>query len=477
MVDDVQVDAPVDSLLLKLVGGWEPVAPTFAAPTQFIWDARDLSDRVSNLVIDGDLLDVKVRGDDFFDEQLDGLYGKSFDGRLADGTSFHADHGSVDMDGAVGRYWSVGHIDRPARLWVATVSGLASRWAKGNLFIQRQVEHDGQRHKETTSGYRFVGGYTYYVFNRSDESKVWFIVVDAGAEAPTRAILQRDMLAMQFVLGRPFRFDVLHGVDEGGQQVATIGGSHGRSARQGQRTDPPAPLQLIGPCWAAPFFEAISNTYRQRPELRLHIPLAFYLDALASHHVEGRYLYLHVALEAFAYWLLEQKVTEPTVPLVDKVKWKAWLKANEAAIKGVASPGMEATLFNKITSVPARRASSRVVQDAFALEQIKLTVTPEMAVELDDEGRGKIVHTAVRFEESQVEIDAYLARIALVRTILVGLIARVVEYDGAIAGWTHQPQRDYDEADPTWWPVSEATRQRALVRYRVADDVKGEGSQ
>ncbi len=365
------------------------------------------------------------------------------------------------------------HPNHPTRLWVAAVTGLALRWAKGNLLIQRQVEHDGEGYNETTSGYRVAGGYTYYLVNRSDESKDWFIVVDAGAETPTKTILHRDMLAMQFVLGRPFRFDILYGVDEHGEQVAMLGGSHGRSGRQGQRNDPPVPLELFGPCWVAQCFEAISNTYRQRPELRLHIPLAFYLDAFASHHVEGRYLHLHVALEAFAYWLLEQQPKDLEVPLVDKVKWRAWLKANEGAIKGVATPGMEATLFNNITSVPARRASSRVVQDAFALEAINLTVTPEMAVELDDEGRGKIVHTAVMFEESQAEVDAYLDRIALVRTMLVGLIARVVGYDGAIAGWTHQPQRAHDEADPTWWPVSEATHQRALVRYLVTEPAEG----
>ena len=59
-----------------------------------------------------------------------------------------------------------------------------------------------------------------------------------------------------------------------------------------------------------------------------------------------------------------------------------------------------------------------------------------MAAELDEEGRGLIVHAAIMFKESQADVDAYLRKNAIVRTMLVALVAKVVGYQGAIIGWT-----------------------------------------
>ena len=132
----------------------------------------------------------------------------------------------------------------------------------------------------------------------------------------------------------------------------------------------------------------------------------------------------------------------------------------------VASPGLGEALYAKITSVPARRASSRVVEDAFALEQVALQLTPEMAAELED-GRGTIVHTATMFEQSQEHVDAYLSRIALVRTMLVALLARVVGYRGAIMGWSRRPGRPYHAAEATWWPVEPEARTAAEQTYLI----------
>src|SRR5262249_37633011 len=153
------------------------------------------------------------------------------------------------------------------------------------------------------------------------------------------------------------------------------------------RTENVVPTHFVQEHWPALLFEAISRTYRERPNLRLHIALSFYLDGLASFHVEGRYLVLHVGLEAFAYWLFKDPgVDEPA--LVEKPRWAAWLKENKAAIRSLATPGFENVLYSKITSVPARRASSMVVEVAF--QQHGLSVLPEMAQELED-GRNVVV--------------------------------------------------------------------------------------
>jgi hypothetical protein len=122
------------------------------------------------------------------------------------------------------------------------------------------------------------------------------------------------------------------------------------------------------------------------------------------------------------------------------------------------------TLFCRIASIPARRASSRVVEEAFALQSIGLAVTPEMAAELE-KGRGEIVHTALMFDEPPLDRETYRVRIGIVRTMLVALIARAVGYRGAITGWTRRPGRRWDAADPTWWTVDDEASEAARCGY------------
>jgi hypothetical protein len=56
----------------------------------------------------------------------------------------------------------------------------------------------------------------------------------------------------------------------------------------------------------------------------------------------------------------------------------------------------------------------------------------------------------------------------VVRTLLVGLLARVVGYEGEILGWEKQKRRDYETASSSWWPTSTGCLAEAMVWY-VAD--------
>lgn len=94
-------------------------------------------------------------------------------------------------------------------------------------------------------------------------------------------------------------------------------------------------------------------------------------------------------------------------------------------------------------------------------------MTEDMAAELDEEGRGLIVHAAIMFKESQADVDAYLRKNAIVRTMLVALVAKVVGYQGAIIGWNHRPGHAYEEPDTSWWPVDQAVRTAARRMYLV----------
>jgi hypothetical protein len=438
-----------------------------APPRRFLWAGRDFSPTVQRVVVgQGQRLEIETDRFDysFYRAESSSLRNKALEGELADGSRFSAELAYLDIDRAVARYWTLTHPERAPLLWVAALDGLRSLKAAGNLaVIYEEGDGDSQTTHRSIEHHRFLGAYAYYLVCCAD---AWFLIVDCGERGPpNREDVYPDMLAMQFVLGRAFFFDALYGLGPDGEVVGAAGGRHGRNHGDEPKEQPPVPLDVLSDHWASYFFEAISRTYRERPKLRLYIALSHYLDALASAHVENRYLVLHVALEAFSYWLLGGN-DRPEAPLVDKSRWRAWLKARADEITALAAPGLGTALLNRIRSIPKRAASSRVVEDAFT--SVGLTLTDEMVAELDEDGRGRIVHAAIMFEESMADVDRYLRRIALVRTMLVALVARVVGYDGRILGWERSPGRPYDAPDPTWWPVGEQAR-LAARRIYLAD--------
>ncbi len=467
----------VSTLATKIVLGWTPATPEEERIVAFSWGGKDFSSLVGRIRFDGELMNVAWDAEDGFLRHIDGkdhrkLFEQPFEGRLDSGATFAADVGLFRSNSLVeGHYWTVRHSEGPSVLWVAEVEGvrgLGGATADNLAIVARTNASDGSWRAVARNGHRFHGTYTYYLVPGSDEGR-WFLIIDSGSAPPVRDELNADVLALQFVLGTSFSFDVLCGLDEGGNAVAFLGGRYGR--RDGRRSEDVVPRWLIQEHWPSAFLAAISTAYRKRPELRLYIALSFYLDSLAGHHVEGRYLDLHVALEALAFWFLRAEgIEEP--PLVVKDKWKPWLKENKATIRSLATAGLEDALYSKVTSLP-KRSSGRVVEAAF--KHFGLTISPEMSKELA--GRNDIVHTAIMFSDRPEDVEEYRERIAIVRTMLVALLARIVGYDGAILGWTREPRRPYNEADASWWTVTDSTREVALVRYLIESEAAADSNE
>lgn len=460
--------AEITACVVKIVEGWTPALPAAEAVQELIWNGTDRTQHVKDLRIEDDKLVLRWDEDDGLERFLgpsgrDGMFATPLNGRLESGWTFSAEQGILHTDKlAHGHYWAMRHSEAAGpNVWVAEIQGLRGleRATTHNLSILVRSRENG-RTKGFTA-HRFAGSYTYYFLRPADR---WFLIVHSGSDGVDRNAVYRDVLALQFVLGESFYFDVLHGLDQAGEVVARVGGRQGRIG--GQRSRPP---QLVVPMyfekrhWASDLFSAISQTYSKRPELRLYVALSYYLDSFSAFSAEARYLFLHVGLEAFAYWLLKSTTPEE-VPLVDKPKWSAWLKNRREEIRGLGLPGREDAVFSKITSIAKRPPSSTVVERA--MTSVGLALTPEMLTELE-EGRGGIVHVGVMFEERREDMNDYLQRIAIVRTMLAGLLSRVVGYDGALVGWTKKQDRDYDNADPSWWPMPAVAADSELVRFRI----------
>ena len=104
-----------------------------------------------------------------------------------------------------------------------------------------------------------------------------------------------------------------------------------------------------------------------------------------ENHLDHDYTKLQVALESFAWWLVQSKGEDELVH--NKKQWEAWIKANKETIQGFAKPGHEPLFFDRVRTA-YKLGSGKVVETAFA--SFGVTLLPEMQKEL--KGRNEAVH-------------------------------------------------------------------------------------
>jgi hypothetical protein len=157
----------------------------------------------------------------------------------------------------------------------------------------------------------------------------------------------------------------------------------------------------------------------------------------------------------------------------DEAAWKAWVKQHRAEIVAHAREGRENALYSKVVGV-YRLSSGRVVASAF--EAVGLTLPSDLPEEL--EGRNTVLHQGMMAPEGY-DVPRDLTRVALVRTMLVALLAKTVGYGGAINGW-EVGGMGYPVEPDAWWKVDEEQKrlaQRVYVAEHVDDAAEREHEQ
>jgi hypothetical protein len=291
--------------------------------------------------------------------------------------------------------------------------------------------------------------------------------VDPGSAILHREALERDFQLLQFVVGCQLRIGMLLGTSRDGRTIAAMTGLGTRNDLD-PRSIPPVPINrdndtCIDESWASLLFDRASAHLSARPESRTAFWMAIdtYLDTMGQ-RLDADYLRLQVGLEAFAYWMLRLTSQDERMVVTDKVAWKKWVKDNAAAIRALAAKGFEESLLQKVMGV-YRLSSGRVVPSAFLAYDLPLT--EELAAEL--ERRDVVVHQGLMAPEGY-DADRDLRRVAMIRSLLVALMARAVGYNGAINGW-ELGKLGHAIAPIGWWGVTENEQELARKRY-VADD-------
>ena len=350
--------------------------------------------------------------------------------------------------------WTLTEGEAPS-LWIGRLDGMSEINISGNLIVERRGPDwaiGGHRRHFVLSG-----RYTYYLVQCRVADPVWHLVVDtAGAGMPEIEALGRDFLAMEFVLGRQLRMPMLLGVDSGRRTVAcTLGIDRRRHLEN--HSFPPVPIERdngkwIDVSWPSVFFERISATWRELPrsDRSYWLALDMYLDAMQL-HLDFDYMRLQIGLEAFGFWRLHQQSQGDPLDVNDRDAWEAWVRENKTAIRAHAKEGREDALVSKVKGA-CRLASGNVVPSAFLAYGLKLT--KELRAEL--RGRDVVVHQGL-MAPTGYDVETDLRRVALVRTMLVALVARAVGYGGAINGWD-VGELGYPVEQQDWWEVTEAAR-------------------
>lgn len=482
VVEPIPVPKNVCGLLCAIAYGWTPAPMVLGDVEQLQYNGVDLSEDAQDLRLQENRLMVTLGGmapDRLMPFALDG----QLEGTLAGGARFHGDmvlrmgrsfsssreEGTRRLVTIEAGLWTVLDGDAPS-LWIGRIDGSIKINFSGNMIVER-IASDGPR-LGARRHFILAGAYAYYLVQcRTRDDAIWHLVIDTGgAGVPQLEILGRDFLALQFVLGRHLRMPELLGVSTDRRTIASTLGCTPRKNLE-EHPFPPVPIEQdnekwIDMSWAAVFFERVSTAWRARLESQdaFWRALEMYLGAM-SNHLDEDYMRLQVALEAFAYWLLQHENHGEREDVKDKEEWKKWVKHNRDDIRAFAVEGREDALYQKVMTA-YRFSSGKVVPSAFAAKGLALT--QEMANEL--KGRDTVVHQGL-MAPNGYEVERDLRRVALVRTMLIALIAKAADYCGAIRGWDVGSQGHPIEAPSGWWSVSENDRQLAAKTHIAEETV------
>lgn len=279
--------------------------------------------------------------------------------------------------------WQTGDPTNAA-VWASIVEGAS--FNRGNLTVHRvrrrgPMQYHDSRHKNL----RLNGRHTWHVLDRSPKSAV------ALFESPNRVLdreaLSDDFIAMQFVFGAPCKIGFTIGFSDRGDVVAAAGLHFGfRPVKEAQGADGPIPDRFdTRERWLPIAFTALSQKMAEENASPLRIPLSAFLDA-AGDHVDGAYMKIQVAMEAFCHAL--PKPAGATTLVKDNGAWLDWVDAHKDVIEAHATDASAAKKLMGKTGAAMQLPSTDAVEDGLAFLQINLP----QGLRDEVRGRNRSVH-------------------------------------------------------------------------------------
>jgi hypothetical protein len=293
------------------------------------------------------------------------------------------------------------------------------------------------------------------------------LVVDTGGRRLDHEVLGTDILALEFVMGRPLHLNYLTalGPDEAVVGAAGLGFARSRPRHCNRRCPVAGERELYfiadetiaEHLWVPVLFELVAKRLQaEGQDSPLLTAIAAYLDSLTG-HIHANYLLAQVALEAFC-----AGVVEATSGVLVKNP-KAWVGFVEQKRTDFLAHAIDEEagrkLVNKVINAQNAPSTDRV---ATALTHFGLTV-PQQALR-EVARRNTAAHRYVMAQESTADPEELADRVAIVQTLLVAVIAKYIGFSGPIVGWEWAHGR---RTIPAWWPWERLSQARR--RYMVLD--------
>lgn len=467
--DHIPVSQKVADLLNRVAVEWVP--PRFADRNieQFQWSDQDLSAQARRLRVNKHQLEIlcflpvmtipeaRASRDEIpFAGLREGL-----SGRTEDGLSFSASHGitvnlsqsirasTVETQFLIRSFsWSIWNEARPAQLWVTPIELKSNDYATGNLLLSSD-------RGSSWTNFRLCGSsYIYYLLNLGSQKHRQLLAIDTqGALYPDPDLIWRELNYLSFSLGESIAADNLLGLEETGKLVGIVGGSFaGRVASRWG--DSVVPMFEHRYYWTALLFRQLCRFHAAHDSSDLGeftLGIWYLLSSYRESSGDIRRSKIFIGLTAIARFIENNHLE-----LVDPIKWNSWLSIAHPTVDKIANQGAHGALLNQLSR---SNVADNVSIVALALQRSDLELLPiiQSATIAATEGlRGR----PLEIEHHALENDAVL------RSVLVALVAKTIGYDGAIAGWRRLSGYFYwGRADATWWPVSAQSTDESRTTY------------
>ena len=217
------------------------------------------------------------------------------------------------------------------------------------------------------------------------------------------------------------------------------------------------PMEGRPEVWEPAFFEAVAKAMNCADPKPFFLAMNAYLDSVDDGTLDGRYLALHVALEALC------RYDEPDLPdlVHNRGAWLSWVKAHEIEIAAhSANPADARILMDHVLQAFQRHRSNDAVQSHF--DKLGLDLPDDLRQEI--KGRHQAVHRMLMNADDDERRDFHrdIDRIVMVRTLLIAALAARTGYTGPLLGWDR-----HREARPSWWKAT-ADEREARRRYHCS---------
>lgn len=472
-INRIEISADIAQLLSQISKGW--VSPSFrlSEPAMMQWGDENLTPFMKSISVVNDELTILCNIPDMEDgkysikdDPFAHLWNKPLSilckdkkiitARCAYSPGYQFNHSfdqGVRVKSIIARVkaneWKILDPKSTPILWVGEL-GNTELDGFGNLSLISSMS--------ITSGHFRLQGekYIYYIIkNKKREAKSSLIAIQTDGHDIDMGIIYREIKKLAFSFGQCLRVKQLFGLTLDGSVSGNLAGDFGVKKDATTACDAPIPIMYHDVCWIAPFFRTLCENKEDTKPL-FDIAIYYYLDSLSETLIDGAVVKRILALTSICKYFLDRNSLNLSDGLIaNKVSWATLKDKLRESISSTATPVMAKYVLAQLDHV-GNIDFLNVIE--IALEIAGLALIKPIVEVLN-------IRTDAMFGILAEGKQNYF-QLSVLRTLSVALIAKIINYNGAISGWSKEdPYFFYKPAPSQWWPLALSEYHEAKTDY------------